>query len=119
MASSPRRERPNSSSSSSSSAFDALELRETAEGVVFNVKVKPRAKRAAVEGVRAGRLLVSVPAPPERGRANRAVVELLARALGVPKGAIEIVAGGTRPEKTVRVRGVSAARLRARLIPSD
>jgi hypothetical protein len=92
-----------------------LELKETPEGVTLKVKVKPKAKRSAILGVRGDALLVSVTAPPERGKANQAVVELLARALDVPKGTVTIVSGETHPEKVLKIQGVSASDVQVKL----
>jgi len=92
-----------------------LELREDPQGVTLRVKVRPKAKRDALRGVRAGALLVGVSAPPEKGKANRALIGVLARELKLPKGSIEIVAGETRPEKLIRLRGAKRAQLEARL----
>ncbi len=92
-----------------------LALRETPEGVTLKVKVKPKAKRSAILGVRGDALLVSVTAPPERGKANQAVVELLARALTVPRSAITIIAGETHPEKVLKIQGISASDVQAKL----
>jgi uncharacterized protein (TIGR00251 family) len=64
----------------------------------------PGASRTAIVGPLGDRLKVRVAAPPEKGAANRAVVELLRKWLGV-RG-VEIVAGQGTPEKTARVRGL-------------
>lgn len=61
------------------------------------------------------RLKVKVAAPPEDGRANRALCELLAEALGVSARSVTVVAGHGHPEKTVRVEGLSAGQVAQRL----
>lgn len=78
-------------------------------GVEFAVKVVPGASRSRVAGVLGDALKLAVAAPPEKGLANKAVIELLAASLGVRRADIEIVAGHTQPHKRVRVRGVSTA----------
>ena len=85
------------------------QVREHEGAVSFDILVQPRASRAKVGPVHDDRLKVSVTAPPVDGEANAAVIDLLARQLGVPRGAIEIAAGQTGRRKTVRVRGVSRA----------
>ena len=75
----------------------------------------PRASKTAIDGVRAGRLIVRVTAPPVDGAANEAVVIALAAALGLPKRAIRIIAGETGRNKSVEIDGVDAAELRRRL----
>jgi len=93
-------------------APDASWCRWEDEDLLVRVHVQPRARREAIEGVRAGRLLVRVKAPPAGGRANAAVVRLLARACGVAPSRVELVRGAGGREKTLRVRG-------ARRLPWD
>ncbi|HVE42527.1 MAG TPA: DUF167 domain-containing protein [Planctomycetota bacterium] len=69
------------------------------------LKVVPKASRNRIVGWVGDRLKVQVTAPPERGKANGAVIELLAETLGVPRARIRIVAGETSPLKTVEVDG--------------
>jgi len=82
----------------------------------LDVRVIPRAARDELAGVRDGRLLVRVTAPPLEGRANAAVCALLAKAAGVPKGAVSVVRGESSRDKRVRIDGdVDEPALRARL----
>ncbi|MFP4056986.1 MAG: DUF167 domain-containing protein [Candidatus Brocadiia bacterium] len=92
-----------------------LELRPVDGGVEFALRVAPRASRDAVAGLHGDRLRVAVAAPPQGGRANRAVERLLASALGVPRCAVSIVAGARARQKTVRVSGISPRQARQRL----
>lgn len=84
-----------------------MNLREHDGGVTFDVLVQPRASRAKLGPVHDGRLKVAVTAPPVDGEANAAVIELLAKSLGVAKGAVEVIAGASSRRKTVRIVGVS------------
>ena len=86
-----------------------MNVRDEPGAVVFDVLVQPRASRAKIGPLHGGRLKLAVTAPPVDGDANAAVIELVARALDVPRGAIEITAGATGRRKTLRVRGVSRA----------
>lgn len=82
---------------------------------VVAVRVTPRSSRTAIEGVDAtGELRVRVTAPPADGAANAAVVKLLAKDLGVPKGAVSLVSGASSRHKRVRLEGVDVAELRGR-----
>jgi len=72
----------------------------------IRVRVTPRASRDELAGWRDGVLRVRVAAPPVEGRANAAVARLLARALGVPKSAVGIMAGTGAREKLVEVAGL-------------
>ena len=88
-----------------------LEINETGDGVTFTVRVAPRATRTEVAGVHDGALKVRIAAPPVEGAANEELMRFLARALGVPTRAVEIVAGHTSKTKRVRVRGVAARQI--------
>jgi uncharacterized protein len=81
-----------------------------ADGIEVALKVTPRARRAAIAGQAEdadGRawLLAQVTEVPEGGRANVAVVALLAEALGVAPSACEVVAGAASRRKRVHIRG--------------
>ncbi|PYO56391.1 MAG: DUF167 domain-containing protein [Candidatus Rokuibacteriota bacterium] len=85
------------------------------EGTLLPVRVQPRARRNEVVGWQGGALRVRVTAPPTDGRANQAVVELLAAALGLPRASIALVSGAASRDKLLRVERHSLADLRARL----
>ena len=84
-----------------------MNLREHDGAVTFDVLVQPRASRAKVGPLHDGRLKVAVTSPPVDGEANAAVIELIAKTLGVARGAVEVVAGATSRRKTIKVRGVT------------
>ena len=67
-------------------------------------------------GILGDALKVAVAAAPEKGKANAAVVELIAGVLGVSARDVSVVRGLTQPRKVIRVRGVSAAEARAKLM---
>ncbi|HEU4702492.1 MAG TPA: DUF167 domain-containing protein [Conexibacter sp.] len=71
----------------------------------LDVRVIPRAARDELAGMRGGRLLVRVTAPPLDGRANAAVCALVAKAAGVPKGAVRVVRGETARDKRLLIVG--------------
>jgi len=75
----------------------------------------PRAGRSGVAGLRDGALLVRLAAAPVDGAANAELIDVLARALDVPKRSIEIVAGDRSRSKRVRVDGMSAPAVLAAL----
>ncbi len=86
--------------------LDGVLVRHSPAGLRFEVRVQPRASRTAVIGPREGRLVIRVTAPPVDAAANDAVIDLLARALAVPKRAVRIVAGQRSRTKTIEVTGV-------------
>ena len=63
--------------------------------------------------MQADRLVVAVNAPPVDGKANLAVVRVLAETFGIPRSSVTIVRGETGRKKTVRLAGVTAAALAA------
>ena len=79
------------------------------------VKVVPRSSKSSIDGWQAGTLKVRVQAPPVQGKANAALLALLAETLGIGKGQIEIVGGQTARTKMIRVHGLSADQVRMRL----
>ena len=85
------------------------------DSVTFAVYVTPRAGRSEISGERGDALWVRLAALPVYGKANAALVALLAARLGVPKADVEIVAGETGRRKGVRVRGLEARAVRKRL----
>ena len=92
-----------------------LELRETAHGVTLRVRVQPRSSRNALAGEREGALVVRLTAPPVEGRANQALVRILADALGIAPSAVQLLRGNSGRDKLVAIAGVDAATARARL----
>ncbi len=79
------------------------------------MRVVPRAGRSGVAGLRDGALLVRLAAAPVDGAANAELIDVLARALDVPKRSIEIVAGDRSRSKRLRVDGMSAPAVLAAL----
>ena len=82
----------------------------------IKLRVSPRSRADEVVGFREdGALQLRVTAPPHEGQANEAVIRLLSRALGIPKGSVRIQAGASSRDKWVEVDGVDQAELRRRL----
>jgi uncharacterized protein (TIGR00251 family) len=92
--------------------------RRTADGVSLTLRVTPKARRAAIDGLRdtadGAALAVAVNAPPEDGKANAAVIALIAEALDLPKSAVSLAQGGKSRHKTLHISG-SADDLAAKL----
>ena len=81
----------------------------------LSVRVTPAAGRDAVLGWQGDALRLSVAAPAQRGKANEAVIRLLAGALGVPRQQLRIVRGQTARRKVIAIEGLNEAEARARL----
>jgi uncharacterized protein (TIGR00251 family) len=74
---------------------------------VIRVKLLPKSSRNQVVGREGDLFKVKVVAPPIEGKANKALVALLAGKLRVPKGAIEIISGKSSRLKSIRIDGLS------------
>jgi len=83
--------------------------------MLLRVRVTPAAGRDGLLGWQGDLLRLSVTAPAERGRANEAVLRLLADALGLPRQRLRIVRGHTSRQKVIAIEGLDEAELRARL----
>ena len=87
-----------------------LPYRIDADGLTLHLRVTPNAGIDRIEGVEtrddgSAVLRVRVKAVPDRGRANTAVIAILAKALGVPKSAMTLVSGDAARLKTLRISG--------------
>ncbi|UEM03236.1 DUF167 family protein [Skermanella rosea] len=106
-----------------------MPFKPVADGVTVAVRLTPRASRNAVAGIGAGQagreqavLKVMVTAVPESGRANEALVRLLAKEWKVPRSAITLIAGATDRNKILHVAGDPAdlmTRLTTLSVPTD
>ena len=92
-----------------------IALEPHADGVILPVKAHAGARRNAIEGVHDGSLRVSVTQAPEKGKANKAIAELLAKALKLRKSQLELVAGETSPQKKFLIRGVTGNELTTKI----
>ncbi|AKU90407.1 DUF167 domain-containing protein [Vulgatibacter incomptus] len=92
-------------------------LRVSADSVLVEVVVQPRASRSRVVGEHDGRLKVQLTAPPVDGEANAALIELISDLVGIPRRAVEISAGSTGRRKTLRLTGAKVELVEAALSP--
>lgn len=84
------------------------------------LRVTPGAAREGLGGIWEGpggerRLVLRVTVPPEKGKANKAVIAFLAKKIGVPKSALSLVSGETDRNKMVRLEAIGAAAAIAQL----
>lgn len=84
----------------------------------LEIKVQPKAKRNAVEVSDAGGVTVRVTAAPDNGKANDAVISILAKKLRLPKRGVEIIRGHRSRTKLVRVLSLTRSQLMERLTES-
>ncbi|MDI6795342.1 MAG: DUF167 domain-containing protein [Desulfatibacillaceae bacterium] len=81
----------------------ALWMQKMADGLIFKVRVVPRASKTGAAGLFDDALKLRLAAPPVEGAANRECINFLSKALGVPKASIFIVHGQTGRTKTLRI----------------
>lgn len=91
------------------------EIREINGGMIFAAKIVPGSSQTIVCGLLDGMVKIKVSAPPEKGKANRCLLDFLAKQLGVKKKAVSIISGQSSPVKQVQVLGVSAETLLKKL----
>lgn len=89
--------------------------KETSEGVILSVKAQPGARKDEIAGEWADSIKVRVTAPPEKGKANEAIVRLLAEKLGLKKSAIKVISGETSRDKRILIQGISYLELKTLL----
>lgn len=90
-----------------------IEIRPHSEGSLLAVRAQPGARKAGVVGEQAGALKVAVTAPPEDGRANQAITELLRDWLGLKRSQVELASGATNRNKQFLIRGLTPEELQA------
>ena len=90
-------------------------IRETDQGIILVVKVVPGSSRTTIGGLLENMLKIKVSSPPEKGKANQCLIEFLAEKLSVKKSAISIISGQSSPVKSIKILGISAETLSAKL----
>ena len=92
-----------------------VELQLTAGGIILPVHAQPGARKNGVTGVHAGRLKVAVTQAPEKGKANQALVKLLAELLDVKRAQVTLLSGESSHHKKFVIVGVDLATLQERI----
>ena len=84
-----------------------LNIRKVEGGIVVSVKVQPNASKDRIVGEHADQIKIAVTVAPEKGKANKVVIKVLSRLLGVKSLDIEILSGETSRDKKVLIRNIS------------
>jgi uncharacterized protein (TIGR00251 family) len=87
----------------------------TAKGSALRLRVSPGASRAEIVGRHGEAWKVRVTAAPEAGKANEAVLDLLASVLSVPRRELELTSGRAARDKIVSIAGLTSDAVEARL----
>jgi uncharacterized protein (TIGR00251 family) len=92
-----------------------IDLADHAEGIVLPVKAQPGAGANAIRGEQNGMLKVSVTQVAEKGKANKSLVEVLAKGLKLKRSQIELLAGETQSQKRFLVRDITREEMAERI----
>ncbi|MHC4320968.1 MAG: DUF167 domain-containing protein [Planctomycetota bacterium] len=84
-----------------------IDIRKVEGGIVVSVKVQPNASKDRVVGEHADQIKIAVTVAPEKGKANKAVIKVLSKLLGVKSSDIQIVSGETSRDKKVFIRHIN------------
>lgn len=92
-----------------------IDLQPHAEGVLLPIHAQPGSRRNGITGEHDGRLKVAVTQIAEKGKANKEILKVLTRELGLKGSQVKLISGETSPKKSVLVAGETVASLRQRL----
>jgi uncharacterized protein (TIGR00251 family) len=93
-----------------------MTLKDSAGGNRLEVKVTPNAGRNAISGLKDGVLQVKIAAPPDKGKANKELIDFLSERLGVRKSAVTIIRGETGRNKIIDIMGMDREEALKRLL---
>lgn len=93
-----------------------LELEAHPRGTILPVQAAPGARRNGIDGLRAGRLRVQVTQVPEKGKANSAIIDVLAEVLGISRSRIELCSAPSSAHKRFLISDLTPDEVRRRLI---
>ena len=94
-----------------------IEFQTRPEGVVLPVQARPGAKKNEVRGEQAGALKVFVTQAPEKGKANKVIIEVLAKSLKLKKSQIELISGETSHLKKFLITDATLDELAEKVAP--
>ncbi|UUO04462.1 DUF167 domain-containing protein [Blastopirellula sp. J2-11] len=92
-----------------------IELQPHDDGVILPIRALPGSKKNEIRGEQQGALKVSVTAAPEDGKANKAIIELVAKKLALRKSQLEIISGHTHRQKRMLIGDIDLAQLQAKI----
>ncbi len=95
----------------------SLQIQENKSGVRFSVKVVPGSSRSRIAGLLGTALKINIAAAPEKGKANKELVQFLAGLLAVSKSAVQVITGMHDVRKEIHVEGITRQALQQALEP--
>ncbi|OHC14755.1 MAG: hypothetical protein A3K50_10640 [Planctomycetes bacterium RIFOXYD12_FULL_42_12] len=84
-----------------------LDIVTTNSGIILSIRTQPGSSKNRIIGEYGGRLKLAVTAAPEKGRANKAVIELLADTLHISESSIHIISGESSRDKRLMIKGLT------------
>lgn len=87
--------------------MEIIEIQDVKDGIVFSVRVQPRASKNEIVGLPSGNLKIKIVAPPVEGAANQLCIRLLSKWLCINKSRIEIVSGLKSKNKRIKIDGLN------------
>lgn len=93
-------------------------LHSSGQGITLSLHIQPGAKKSEIAGLHGEDLKIRLNAPPVDGKANAALIDFLARTLGIPKNRITLKSGQTSRHKILAVEGITAETALRSLLPS-
>ncbi len=95
--------------------MDNPDLEKSAQGVLLPVQAQPGARKNSLSGWHAGRLKIQVTQAPEKGKANQAILKLLAKSLGIKRNQITLLSGETSTRKVFQIQDITAEELLSKI----
>lgn len=92
-----------------------IELSSHSDGIILPVRAQPGASKNALRGEQNGMLKVSVTQIAEKGKANKAIIDVLAKALGLRRSQVELIAGDLQSQKRFLIRDIAVEDLAGRI----
>ena len=91
------------------------DLQPTDDGVLLSIRAQPGVGKNELRLAADGMLKVVVSQVAEKGKANRAILEFLAKTLGLRKSQLDLLRGDTAKSKVIRIRDISVTDLKSRI----
>ena len=88
-----------------------LKIETTDGAILFRVKIVPGSSKTALAGLLNNMLKIKISVPPEKGKANKALTNFLAKQLSVKKKSVTIISGFTNPVKQIKIAGITEQNL--------
>ena len=96
-----------------------LDIVTTNSGVILSIRTQPGSSKNRIIGEYGGRLKLAVTAAPEKGKANKAVIELLADTLHISESSIHIISGESSRDKRLMIEGLTPEDIKSLLNPQS